>query len=670
MRFSSKLISISIIALLILSIILISMEGVYSQGNAVPGADISVRAGPGMDFGFDDRADSNGMASYDLFQGMSHEISVRARGFRSRLVRLQPVNNPGVQQLNVVLEPATLVEGYIKTPDGTPVAGVLVNSDIDSAVTNAWGYYAVYVNNTNMAQLSVTALPPLMLTAGLFDFSGFFGGQKPKKVLLGDIYRYNDFIVSKRVNVNINNQPIVMQNITVDFSARVAGTVFFDSGDPAVNATVTFMGSNFVGIGSSGIVNSFGQYSVDRDLINGPHNVTVTFSGKSWTLTLLNILKNVNINCVLPCDNPQIIDIQVPNLVRIYGRLVDQSGRPIPNVTLNGWFNQFSVFLQMTTKNDGTFEGYVPVGASGNITSLIPAGFAPIPIVTLPVNVGNSDLNLGDVVGNVNIYYVRGTLQGYDPDNLYWRDATVKVMINVSALFFQFRIDFEGTLFRNGSFLIPVFSSNAYQGGQYNLQFFVIVENAYNSFMVQPQPIPEVNQDINGVVIQPNQRPRFTLEITVEAGGQVREPSLQNMLNYIIRIGGTDYVVTVSSDGGLAAAWVVFAIYNPRGELYFLISDVPGSNTITIEFPTVLLGEPYTVSYYSFDTNDFEPLQANIQISNGVTSITFQKPDGSYDVYVRVESPSVIPEFNTIYIIALMLAVLAATYVILRRGLH
>ncbi len=667
MKVSRIISSVFLVMLLILSLYAPYIERVYSQaGSPVPGANVDIALASDPSYELSTRVNRNGELTLELYQGVNHTFTVRARGYLSKMGEIPAVNNAGPVQQVITLEPAALVEGYVKTPDGKPVVGAIVSSEIDSTFTDSNGYFAVYVEPGTNASISVNAPPDYKALFGNFlnaSAMGLPSGYKEILLFLPSVA--NEFVISRTVYVLVNTQRVQV-NVTLDFSARVAGTVTFQNGTPVANATVSIMNPNMVGMGGFGfmaVTDQSGRYEVNKDLPNGLTNVSVTVLGNGWSVHIQNVIENFNVNCATPCTNPQNLDITIPNFVKVTGRLVDKAGRPLPNVFLVGALNNGSYFVRMKTDVNGNFEGYVPQGSQGNLTTFISL-FLP-PLVSIPINAGNNPINLGDVVVNANLFYVSGTVQGYDPNDLYWRGTSVEIDATISLGFQQFVVNFKGVLFENGSFRIPVYTNITvpFLPIQPNIQFTLVLRNSYRAALLQPPiALPDINQDIANVNVQVNLQPTYQLVLRIEANVQPPQPA-QRTLRSSTEYNGRMLNMTVSADTYISSFFITLLIFNPRGELYIYISTLPGTGEYTIEFPTEMLGEPYTLTYYSFETGNEEPLNAQISISNGMARITFTNPEGADTIMVKIMSTNVIPEFNGILLfISIALLAVAALF--------
>ena len=645
------------------------MDAVYSQaGSPLPGAEVEVAFGPDPSYGLTAHANLNGELTLDLYQGVDHSLTVSARGYISQMVNLPAVNNAGPIQQVVTLDPAALIEGYVKTPDGRPVVGAIVDTEIDSTVTDSNGYFAVYAEPG--ANVTVSVFPPVNygMFLGVFGNVSMFGIPAGyKDFVVFSPLAGNQHVVSKSLYVLVNSQRLQV-NVTVDFSARVSGQVIYQNGTPVPNATVMMTNPNtIIGFGSFGMTDEFGNYEVGQDLPNGPANVSVMVAGNSWIVLFNNVLENFNVNCALPCDNPQNLDITIPNLVKVTGRLIDKAGRPIPNVDITGFFNNGSYVTTFTTDQNGYFVGFVPQGYQGNLTSFVSFGLPPI--INIAINAGGNPINLGDVVANTNLFYVSGTVQGYDPYNIYWRGTSVEVVATINLGFQQLSVSFKGELYDNGSFRVPVFTNITipFLPFQPNIQYSLVLKNSYRGALLQPGlGLPDINQDIANVNVQVNLGPTYQLVLRIEASG-MPEQSAQRIFVNTAMYAGRSLNVTVSSNTHVSNVFTALLIYNPRGELYFYIETIPGTGEYTIQFPTEMLGEPYTLTYFSLDTGSEEPLNTQVSVSNGVTTITFTNPEGGDTIIVKVESTNVISEFNTLYILISIVALTAMIYIFLRR---
>lgn len=662
------IISLLIVFLMTLSLYTFTIPPVYSQsGSPIPGAHVEIDYGPDPKYGLEVITNQNGEVILDLYRGVSHDYEVRARGYVAKNGSFPAVNNPGPVQQVITLEPAALIEGYVKTPDGRPVVGAPVDTDIDSTITDANGYFAVYAVPGRNATVSVNS--PGVVEA---SFRGFFNPALLglptdfKDSILFIPVTGNTHVLSKRVEVVVNSSRVQL-NITVDYSARVAGFITYQNGTAVPNAVITFINPNNIRfLGTIAVSDENGNYEAGYNLPNGPSNVSVTLTGDGWALNFINILTNVNVNCALPCTTPQNLDIAIPNLVKISGRLVDKAGRPIPNVQLVASLNNFSYFLTLTTDENGNFNGFVPVNSQGNLTWVPTFGLPPL--VNVALNVGNSPVNLGDVTANTNLYYVSGTIQGYDPNNIYWRDTSVSVLATINfGPFRQITVSFSGEVFDNGSFKVPVYTNITFEWfpGEPDINFALEIVGSYRAAAADSVPLPDITQDISNVVVNVNVPATYQLIIKVEASGAPPMP-MQRTFVFTASYQDRTFNISVSSDTHISSVSMFLLIFNPRGELYLYIETVPGFGEYTIEVPKELIDEPYTISYFSLETGEEKPLNAQVSSSGGIASITFTNPEGSDLIFVKITSTRIIPEFNSVLLFITVFAI-ALIYVVSRK---
>jgi len=290
---------------------------VSAQQDPVPIADISIAAGsPSSSNVVELLSDSSGQASVQLIPGVNHYVTASARGYAPKTVSIDSPSAGQNFNVNVELDPLPMVEGYITTPDGRPVAGAVIFSSVETAISDERGYYALYVS-PNDTDISVMA-----------PFQFFVPGEIINQSLGGDvrfitIFNYNIHngnVVSKNVNLSITG-PTTRLDVTLDWSARLTGTVTYQNGTPAANLRVSAFatGSTQIVGFPSGYTGDDGRYVIERDLLNGNYNISISMIRGSSILSMPNVA-SVSITCAPPCSQPDTADLVIPNIVRITGQ--------------------------------------------------------------------------------------------------------------------------------------------------------------------------------------------------------------------------------------------------------------------------------------------------------------------------------------------------------------
>ncbi|HIQ13123.1 MAG TPA: hypothetical protein EYH44_01890, partial [Thermoprotei archaeon] len=603
-RLTSTLILILII-FPTLPIIMDSPE-VYSQASTpLPAVGVTLSTSDRVGYGVTGYTSLDGELSIQLYQGVPHQLEVKVMGYKPVVVDVAARNVAGPFPLNVTLEPLALVEGYVTTPDGQPVAGISVSTEYGLTFTDEDGYYAIYVPtntdvNVSIGELTIYPDKLLELVEGIIIWEELFGEYVPPDFLdyipIIRPYTSNIYVVSNEVLINVDN-PVTQVNITVEFSARIAGTVVFSSGGFIQKGVVSVSGDGWAAVG---IIEN-GSYNVDNNLMNGLANVSISLYGDNWVLTF-NQSTQVNINCTLPCETPQNIDFTVPDIVQLSGRLVDRAGRPVANERLIGIFNEGSVLTIMLTDENGFFSGYMPANSNGNLTILV----SSFPLLAIPVSSGTTPVNLGDVTIDANIYFITGSITGYDPNDLYWMGTGIAAEATPQLL--PVSLTFPGEVYDNGSFKVKVYSNIAIQGFPIDMQFSLKLLSSYRAYLATPVNLGSITSDVANVNISVTVPPTFELRVTVLADGEPPMPQPMK-LTRIARYGDMTFNMSVFSDTYVNFASILF-IYPDGGELYILLFTIPGSGQYTIMIPSDLLVEPYTISYYSSISNSWEPLPA------------------------------------------------------------
>ena len=670
-----QFLTLILVAILLVPVITITpVNQASAQQDTVPGAEVSIRAGnPDSDYEMALYTDDTGSISVDIVPIDNHFIRVDARGY---MPVTQMVAPNGTQPINLAIQlnPLPMVEGYVRTPDGGPVSGALVQSSIDSVFTDERGYYALYVlpNETTL-----TVMTPM---ANVLPLSVAFIMQRFQYGDIETIWPFNpnvhnDNVVSKRVNINVNG-PVTNVDITLDWSARITGTVTFQNGTPVAGAGVSAFptDSSSILMIPLGSTDENGRYVLDNDVTSGRFNLSVTIPIRNGSGSLhFPSIATIYINTSDPFNNSNNLDITIPEVVRITGRVLSSNGRPFENFMVmfmrNSYDPPFWAAIDYTD-SDGNFELLVPKGADGNVVvaagTLITAYVASIPVTA------NANVDLGTINTNVGLYYVSGTVSPYDPNDPMFQGMEVVVETVLSLGFFQTTYEVVAPIEEDGSFTGYVLTGVTGPGDQQlQVSHRVRLQGGYiagDGMRIPPQDLGTVNGDTSGVNINiPLPPDRARLTVTVTRSGDAQRAGSQVFV-YRAVINGEDFFVTVRKEAGeypLPGIGMVLAKRTNTGMLNLFMEPVAGSMTLNITIPKRLLAPPFAVSTVDPNTGAIEPTQFSTQDLGDSVSIMVTV---SGTVMLQIESPNVIPDLPApILLVALVAGAVVATRVLRSR---
>lgn len=124
----------------------VTVEVVDEDGDAVPGAALRVdlvRARDGTQRRFADEADDDGLASWPGMDCGNVSIAAQGPGGDGATHSGSTDLDDGPVLWRLVLGPTLQVEGVVRDPDGDPIEGVAIDTDVASAKTDHRGRYRV-----------------------------------------------------------------------------------------------------------------------------------------------------------------------------------------------------------------------------------------------------------------------------------------------------------------------------------------------------------------------------------------------------------------------------------------------------------------------------------------------------------------------------------------------
>ena len=682
------MISIFIILSLLMGLGIYPVPDVGAQGRQLSGVEVNM-FDPNVGSGYSNTS-VGGVASFYVFQGDPIDFSVSAFGYLPVNVSI-PSAQDGMS-IDVTLEQSPLLEGYVFTPDGRPVVGAWVSVGGRTVYTDNNGYYAIYVGEPLGSNIQVSVSAPLNFITSLEALRqlAFFAGREIPNGFIAIRHLENYNVISKTVNVNMDSMR-KMYNITLDWSAAVGGTVTFTDGSPVEGATVSFIGGlGSTSLGTSNVTDSNGNYIVNRDLSNGAYNVSVAYKGVFFS----NVRSNYQVTCAPPCMSPQNLDLQIPRVGKVVGRVLSRNNRPIPQIFVRAFSNDFTVFSSgVYNESDGTFEIYLPVGIQMNL--LISLSLA-LQIYNQSITLSSSDLpvlDLGTIVGDVNVFYIQGRITNMDtvPEPI-----DVVAVGQVVGLPIPITPTFSASPNPDGSFMIPVVQNVSYAGFPITLSYSVEVSSAYifsNPYLLANPGQVNQDTDLGDMSLPPLNLVRVYVNVFTNASPDsfMAKPQsytfalLTDTGKYFLDIseveivGGTqmDYgiplvvwggflgfgspqVLTQGMDGG----YTVLQAGGGNGFLALMGFTVAGeSPEFMLKVPKAVMDTPFTVNYNFNIPGSYQVVEEGPDYVKILVSSSAPESE-SQDFIVTIESPSVIDEFQWLIIIPVIATFI---YIVLRR---
>ncbi len=618
------------------------------------------------EYGIQRFSSSAGSASMELAPNVQHLVVVEARGYSPKILQVGPQQQGASVTLNVTLDPLPLVEGYVTLPDGTPLLGALVKSSVDQVYTDNYGYFAVYVNGSRDKLTVEPPIHPFLFALAMGDMGGLH-------IFFPDATTFE--AIGKEVDV-VTSGPRTFVNITLDYSLSLEGTVTYQDGSLARRVTVTLVdtgGGVAVGFPPMDVTDDAGRYYISTNVRPGLYNVSVTINNPYFnsTTNLMNIAQ-VNMNCQAPCNPPQRLDLTLPNLVKVDGRVVSANGRPVPMIRV--LFSSTGVFATAFTGDDGRFTIFVPAGSHGNI-SLFYANNIFAPLAQFPLNVGSADTDIGDLTLQQNLYYVSGIVDGYDPNDIFWAGTILEMRVTIQLGFFNIGASYNVEINQDGTFSTFVLTGfTDFQGNPIPATYKLALKNSYVGALTDPPvDLGPVSNDISNFVVNPNYPSnRFTLTVEVSASGIPALPG-PFQIQFAALIDGNYVPIQLWTDA--ASGFKVDGLFmrindDGSGSLLITYETVPGQVSFSMRFGNNVMTPPFTVSYTNPDFIGPRPATVNFE-DEGQTfklDITLDNPTTNGGVFI--DSPQVIPEMPTPIILLLVLAAAVALVRRVRPGLH
>ncbi len=647
---------------------------VSAQQDAVSGAEVLIRAGnPNSEYEMWTYTDDLGTVSVDIIPLENHYIQVNARGYMPVTQQVVPNGNQPIN-VDIQLNPLPMVEGYVRTQDGRPISGAIIRSSVDSVFSDERGYYSLYVlpNETTLTVMTPMAnVLPVSVALLMQRFQ--YGDVERIWTFNPNIHISN--VISRSVNINVNG-PVTTVDITLDWSARITGTVTFQNGTPVVGAVVSAFPTDntnilMLPIGST---DENGRYVLNNDISNGRYNISITIPTHNGTGSLIfTNIGTIYINTSNPLNDSFNLDITLPDLVKITGRVLSSNGRPFENFMVmfirNNFDPPFWIVTDYTDSN-GYFELLVPKGADGNI--VVAAGTLATAYVASIAVTANSNMDLGTINTNVGLYYVSGTVSPYDPNNPMYRGMEVVVETVLSLGFFQTTYQVVAPVEEDGSFTGYVLTGVTGPGDQQlQVSHRVRLQGGYiagDGMRIPPQDLGTINSDTSGVNINiPLPPDRARLTVTVTKSGDAQRSGSQVFV-YRTVINGEEFFVTIRKAAGeypLPGIGMILAKRTNTGMLNLFMEPVAGSMTLNITIPKRLLAPPFAVSTVDPNTGNLEPTQFSIQDLGDSVSIMVTV---SGTVMLQIESPNVIPDIPTpLLLVALVAGAVVATRILRHR---
>ncbi len=236
----------------------------------------------------------------DIRDNETTSIFITSYGYSLyRVLNLENISNGTI--FNASLNPSNILYGYVKDPDGNPVVGALVRYAGRATYTDENGLYVVYAYISN-SKYELNIEPPVnpiethprvarSSSSNIYPYGGPYG------------------LIGYRELVGTPN-PINQHNVTLNYSAVVAGYVYSFDGTPLNRGSIEYRSQDGKVVRAS--IEEDGSYVIYANLGIGNYTVIVYVDSLS-----IKVASDVAVTCLYPCNTPSMNNYTLPELVDV-----------------------------------------------------------------------------------------------------------------------------------------------------------------------------------------------------------------------------------------------------------------------------------------------------------------------------------------------------------------